>query len=269
MTKPVRIVDSPPTTGVPARPMTHRVTKRGLDIVASTVALTLSLPFMALIALAIKLDSRGPVFYGCQRIGYGGSQFQMLKFRKMWHGTKGPALTVGADERFTRVGRLLAVSKLDEMPQFWNVFRGEMSLVGPRPEDPSFVVEHPEAYQLITQVKPGITGLSQLAFAEESEILDREDPVRHYLERLLPQKTQMDRLYASRGTIGMDLRILAWTCVAVLVRKDVAVNRQTGKLTLRRRDRGSAAVTETARLDGADDQPVVVGAESSSIGNAA
>ncbi len=265
--KPVRMVDSPPPAQTGTRPVADRVAKRGLDIVASTVLLTLALPFMALIALAIKLDSRGPVLYGCQRIGYRGSQFRMLKFRKMWHGTEGPALTVGADERFTRVGRFLAVSKLDEMPQFWNVFRGEMSLVGPRPEDPSFVAEHPEAYELITQVKPGITGLSQLAFAEESEILDREDPVRHYLERLLPQKTRMDRLYASRGTTGMDLRILAWTCVAVVVRKDVAVHRQTGKLTLRRR-KDVTAIEET-RISGVEDQAVGVGADSSSIGTAA
>lgn len=267
--KHMRMVDSPPQPRTRTKPVADRIAKRGLDIVASTVLLAVSMPFMAIIALAIKLDSRGPVLYGCQRVGYRGSQFRMLKFRKMWHGgVEGPALTVGADERFTRVGRLLAVSKLDEMPQFWNVFRGEMSLVGPRPEDPSFVAEHPEAYGLITQVRPGITGLSQLAFAEESEILDPEDPVRHYLERLLPQKTRMDRLYASRRTIGMDLRILAWTCVAVMVRKDVAVNRQTGKLTLRRRRKEALAV-EDARIGGVEEQAVVVGADSSSIGTAA
>ena len=147
----------------------------------------------------------------------------------------GPALTVSADERLTRVGRFVARAKLDELPQLWNVLKGEMSLVGPRPEDPSFVGLRPDDFDVILAVKPGITGLSQLAFAKESELLNPVDRVADYLERFLPHKITLDRLYVSRRTIWVDLRILTWTVDAVLLRREVAVNRQTTKLTRRKR----------------------------------
>ena len=209
--------------------------KRALDVVVSGSLLMLLAPVIGLIAIAIRLDSRGSVFYRCRRVGHRGSELTMLKFRKMSDSASGPALTLSEDDRFTRVGRFLAASKLDEVPQLWNVLRGSMSLVGPRPEDPSFVALHEEAYAAITRVKPGMTGLSQLAFAEESRILNPDDRLAHYVERLLPQKIGMDILYASRRSIGMDLRILAWTAAAVLMRMDVAVHRDSGKLNLRRR----------------------------------
>jgi lipopolysaccharide/colanic/teichoic acid biosynthesis glycosyltransferase len=161
----------------------------------------------------------------------------MLKFRKMRHDAHGPPLTSADDARFTRVGRFLAASKLDEVPQLWNVLRGEMSLVGPRPEDPAFVAMHPDDFAAIVGVKPGVTGLCQLAFAKEGRILDAKDRVRDYAERLLPQKIAIDLLYARRRTFLFDAKILAWTAIAVLLRKDVAVHRGTGRLTLRRRGR--------------------------------
>ena len=170
----------------------------------------------------------------------------MLKFRKMRPDAHaGPPLTSADDDRFTRVGRFLAKTKLDELPQLWNVLRGEMSLVGPRPEDPAFVAMRPDDFVSIAGVKPGVTGLCQLAFAKESFILDSNDRVRDYAERLLPQKVAIDLLYARRRTIGFDARILIWTFVAVLLRKDVAVHRETGKLTRRRRPslRSSSEVT--------------------------
>jgi lipopolysaccharide/colanic/teichoic acid biosynthesis glycosyltransferase len=218
-----------------------RALKRTLDIaVASTLLLVLT-PVIAAVALAIKLDSPGPLFYRARRVGYRGQDLGMMKFRKMHESASGPALTLSDDSRLTRVGRFLAVSKLDEMPQLWNVVKGEMSLVGPRPEDHSFVELHEDVYDTITAVRPGITGLSQLAFAEESRILDPSDRLGHYVERLLPQKTKMDELYASHRNIRMDIRILLWTVAAVLLRKDVAVHRQTGDLNLRRRGVRQAA----------------------------
>jgi lipopolysaccharide/colanic/teichoic acid biosynthesis glycosyltransferase len=209
--------------------------KRVMDIVVGAAALVALSPLIAVVALAILLESRGPVFYRAERIGYRGRPLEMLKFRKMHPGAAGAPLTAPQDERFTRIGRLLSKTKLDELPQLWHVVRGEMSLIGPRPEDPSFVALHPEAYEEILTVRPGLSGFTQLAFADERRILSREDPLRHYVERLLPQKLGLDRLYARQAGVRTDLRILAWTLVAVVLRRPVAVHRATGATTLRRR----------------------------------
>jgi lipopolysaccharide/colanic/teichoic acid biosynthesis glycosyltransferase len=122
-----------------------------------------------------------------------------------------------------------------------------MSLVGPRPEDHRFVALDAGAYAEILSVKPGITGLSQLAFSEESRILDPTDRVRDYVERVLPQKMRMDSLYAARQSLAMDARVLAWTAVAVALRQPVAVHRQTGAMTLRRRPQSRAIAPQAAR----------------------
>lgn len=213
-----------------------RVTaKRVVDFALAAALLLVLLPVIVVVSVAIKFGSRGPLFFRCRRVGLGGEELRVLKFRKMRHGLSGAPLTASDDDRLTRVGRFLAKSKSDEIPQLWNVLAGGMSLVGPRPEDPQFVVLQPEAYSAILTVKPGITGLSQLAFVKESEILDPADRVGDYVERLLPQKAALDRLYAQRRSMQMDLRILVWTAVAVLLRRDVAVHRSTGALSLRRR----------------------------------
>jgi lipopolysaccharide/colanic/teichoic acid biosynthesis glycosyltransferase len=205
-----------------------RVAKRGLDLAAAAIMLILLSPLIALVAAAIRLDSRGPAFYRCRRMGFGGREFNMLKFRKMVHDAGGGALTAPEDVRFTRLGRLLAKTKLDEIPQLWNVLKGQMSLVGPRPEDKGFVALRQDEYRQILTVRPGITGLSQLAFARESEILDPTDRHGHYVSKLLPAKARMDCLYVSRRSLGMDLKILLWTAAAVLFRLEVAVHRQSG-----------------------------------------
>jgi lipopolysaccharide/colanic/teichoic acid biosynthesis glycosyltransferase len=209
--------------------------KRVLDALGAGIFLVALAPFVLLIALAIKVDSRGPVFYRCRRVGLRGQEFSMLKFRKMHDRASGPALTVGDDTRFTRVGRFLGRSKIDEFPQLWNVLRGQMSFVGPRPEDPEFVELRRRDFDLILRARPGITGLSQLAFAKESELLDASDRLGDYLKRFLPQKIALDQMYVARRTLRADLRILAWTVAAVFLRRDVAVNRVTGGLTVRRR----------------------------------
>ena len=207
--------------------------KRSLDIIIAAPLLLLLAPVVLILSAAILAESPGGVFYRCRRIGWRGRDLQMLKFRKMHDGASGPALVVPGDERFTRIGAFLARTKLDELPQLWNVLKGEMSLVGPRPEDPYFVELHREPYEEILAVRPGITGLSQLAFARESEVLDPEDRERHYTERILPQKIRMDRFYATHRTLGTDLRILWWTARAVVARREVAVHRETGRLSIR------------------------------------
>src|SRR5436190_11722270 len=174
--------------------------KRTADVVVAGLGLLVLMPLCLLVAAAIRLDSRGRVLYRCARVGYRGRPLQMLKFRKMSDGAAGAPLTAVEDPRFTRVGRVLARTKLDELPQLWNVVKGEMSLVGPRPESPEFVQLDTEAYKDILSVRPGITGLSQLAFAREAEVLDDGNRIGDYVQRILPQKMSLDRLYAQRRT---------------------------------------------------------------------
>jgi lipopolysaccharide/colanic/teichoic acid biosynthesis glycosyltransferase len=221
-------------TGGPLVPAVS-LRKRAFDLVISlTLAIVLA-PILAMIAVLVRIDSAGPVLFGCERVGFGGRAFRMLKFRKMHNLASGAQLTTHADHRFTRAGRWLAKLKADELPQLWNVVRGEMSLVGPRPESPDFVDHYPDDFAEITRVRPGIVGLSQLAFAEESRILDSGDPVGHYVGRILPQKLAMDRLYAERWSLWLDLRIVFWTAAAVLLRRPVAVDRESGRMGLRKR----------------------------------
>jgi len=210
-----------------------RALKRAIDIALAALVLLLASPVIAGLALAIRLDSPGPAFYRCRRVGLRGGVLYMLKFRKMHDGASGPALSSPDDARFTRLGSFLARTKLDELPQLWNVLKGEMSLVGPRPEDPAFVELRREAYSTILEVRPGITGLSQLAFATETEVLDPDDRMGHYVNKILPQKIAMDSLYAKERSLGMDMTILWWTLRAVVGGSEVAVHRETGRLTPR------------------------------------
>ncbi len=239
---PVRILSIPHLTedgiGRPLHPSAGRVnraTKRGFDLVTSGLMLLVTAPLFALLAVLVAVESPGGVFYRCYRVGFHGRPLAMLKFRKMHATATGPALTLADDDRFTRIGRFLAATKLDELPQLWNVFRGDMSLVGPRPEDARFVEMHRDGYARILSVRPGVTGLSQLAFARESEILDPNDREGYYIRDLLPQKVDLDVNYAARRTLWLDIKILFWTAAAVVARRDVAVNRQTANLGFRRR----------------------------------
>jgi lipopolysaccharide/colanic/teichoic acid biosynthesis glycosyltransferase len=159
----------------------------------------------------------------------------MLKFRKMRPQAGGLPLTTDHDARLTRVGALLVKVRLDELPQLWHVLNGEMSLVGPRPEAPAFVALRGTDYKTILSVRPGLTGMTQLAFADEPRILSEQDPVGDYVDRLLPEKCRLDRLYVETVSISTDLRLLAWTVIAVVLRRPVSVDRTTGGLRLRRR----------------------------------
>jgi lipopolysaccharide/colanic/teichoic acid biosynthesis glycosyltransferase len=210
--------------------------KRALDMMVSGVLLLALLPALIALAVWVRLDSPGPSFFRCERVGYRGRPLRMLKFRKMLCGAAGAPLTKADDERFTRIGRWLARYKLDELPQLWHVFTGEMSLVGPRPESPDFIARHPDCYygQILT-VKPGMVGLSQIAFADESRVLDPEEPVRHYVEIVLPQKIRLDRMYAAKANVWLDVRILFWTFVTVVLRQPVAVHRESALMRLRHR----------------------------------
>jgi lipopolysaccharide/colanic/teichoic acid biosynthesis glycosyltransferase len=216
--------------------------KRTFDALVALALLTAVLPLFLLVAVAVKLDSRGPVFYRVRRVGYRGRPLMMLKFRKMHDDAEGIPLTTDADVRLTRIGKVLARTRLDELPQLWDVLRGRMSIVGPRPEDPGFVALYADAYEHILTVRPGITGLSQLAFAEEHKILDEDDLVADYVERILPQKIGLDTMYVDSYRIRTDLAVLRWTAIAMILRRPVAVHRSTGRMNVRKRPR-PAAVT--------------------------
>lgn len=210
--------------------------KRAIDVIVAALALALLSPLFALIALLVVLDSPGPVFYRADRAGFRGRPLRMLKFRKMHADARGAALTVAGDGRFTALGAWLARTKLDELPQLWHVLRGEMSLVGPRPESPGFVSRFLRDYELILRVRPGITGYTQLAFAHEGSILDPDDPAGHYVNGLLPQKVALDRLYAARLSTRRDLRIIGATVLTLVFKRPMAVDRRTGAITLRHRE---------------------------------
>jgi lipopolysaccharide/colanic/teichoic acid biosynthesis glycosyltransferase len=212
-----------------------------MDVIVAALALAVLAIPLGVIALLVVLDSPGPVFYRAERVGYRGRPLRMLKFRKMREDATGGALTLAEDERLTRLGKWLARTKLDELPQLWHVLRGEMSLVGPRPESPSFVAHFPDEYAVILQVRPGLTGYTQLAFAREGAILDPADPQAHYLSGLLPQKVALDELYASRASVRRDVEIIVAT-VMTLVGQPISVNRRTGALTRRRRPAAPRAV---------------------------
>jgi lipopolysaccharide/colanic/teichoic acid biosynthesis glycosyltransferase len=222
-----------------------RLATETLNRVGASLLILALLPLTIVLAIAIRIDSRGPIFVRLRRVGRNGCEFAMWKFRKMRVAVDGLALTSPEDDRFTRLGRVLAKYKLDEVPQLWNVLCGQMSLVGPRPEDPGFVELQKQAYSVICKVKPGITGLSQLTFSRESEILDPENRVADYVGRVLPQKVRLDQLYAERRSVRMDLRILLGTFFVTVFRGEIAVHRGSGRLTIRHRPPPPAAVDAT------------------------
>src|SRR6266513_2273709 len=176
---------------VPARP-SHRTMamKRILAVVGSALGLLLLLPVLAVVAVIIKLDSPGPIFFRQERVGWGGRTFRIFKFRSMVVGAAraGTALTVRADTRITRAGLFLRRTKLDELPQLINVLAGNMSIVGPRPEVPEFMKFYaPDQRAIILSMRPGITDYAAMLFRNESSLLDpTSDPVEVYRHRIMP-----------------------------------------------------------------------------------
>ena len=189
--------------------------KRLFDLVVATAACLLLAPLGVLVALAIKLDSPGPVFFRQQRVGRHGKLFAIHKFRTMVAGAalNGPQITVGHDARITRVGAFLRRAKLDELPQLIDVLAGSMSLVGPRPEVPQYEALYPpELRSKVLAVRPGITDPVSLAFADESALLARAaDPEREYVEVLMPRKLRAAAAYAEQATLATDLVVLGRT----------------------------------------------------------
>jgi lipopolysaccharide/colanic/teichoic acid biosynthesis glycosyltransferase len=197
------------------------MTKRVFDVAVALLVLGILAPLFIAIAIAVKLDSPGPVFFRQERVGRRGIRFQIYKFRSMWHGCEGMLLTVARDSRITRVGAFLRRFKLDELPQLINVIFGDMSLVGPRPEVPRYVALYPEALRKIIQsVRPGITDPASVEYYDESALLDASaDPERTYTEEVLPTKLTLYRRYVEQRSFAGDLVVLFHTVAAVFVGK--------------------------------------------------
>ncbi len=187
--------------------------KRVFDLVGAAVALVLLSPLLLLVALAVKLDSPGPVFFRQERVGRHGVPFRIHKFRTMREGAGGLPLTVGADPRITRAGAFLRRTRLDELPQLIDVLQGTMSLVGPRPEVPRYVALYPPALrERALAVRPGITDPASLDHIDEGEQLARAaDPEREYVEVILPRKVKQAADYAERATLASDVVVIART----------------------------------------------------------
>jgi lipopolysaccharide/colanic/teichoic acid biosynthesis glycosyltransferase len=195
--------------------------KRMLDVAVAALGLVLLAPFFAAAALWIRLDSPGPALFRQERVGRGGATFRIHKFRTMHDGAAnaGPAITIGADPRISRAGAFLRRYKLDELPQLIDVLRGDMSLVGPRPELARYVAIYPPALRdKVLSVRPGITDLASLEYRDEGERLARaSDPEREYREVVLPAKLRLAAEYLDRATMASDLRVIARTLKAVFL----------------------------------------------------
>jgi len=194
--------------------------KRILDAVGSAFGLLLLLPVLAVVAVIIKLDSPGPIFFRQERVGRGGRLFRIFKFRSMVVGAAraGTALTVRADTRITRAGSFLRRSKLDELPQLINVLAGDMSIVGPRPEVPEFMKLYtPDQRAIILSMRPGITDYAAILFRDESSLLDRErDPIDVYRREIMPAKFAYYERYSREISVLIDLRIILATMLLLV-----------------------------------------------------
>ncbi len=199
------------------------IAKRVFDILVAMMGLLLLLPLFLLIAVLIRCESRGPVFYRGKRLGRFGRVFAILKFRTMWEDASsynGAYLTAQDDPRITRIGRWLRAAKLNELPQLWNVLKGDMSLVGPRPEVPQLVDKWPENIrQEILSVRPGITSPASVLYFNEEHLLSSEHLMDTYLGVILPDKLRLDQRYVHDRSFMMDVNIVLWTLGIVFVRR--------------------------------------------------
>jgi lipopolysaccharide/colanic/teichoic acid biosynthesis glycosyltransferase len=191
--------------------------KRAFDIAVSVPALVLLSPILAVLAIAVRLDSPGPSFYKACRVGRFGREFMLYKFRTMVTDADqhGPGITLAQDARVTRIGRMLRRTKLDELPQFFNVLKGNMSLVGPRPEDAYYVAMYTPAQRAILNVRPGITSLASVRYRHEDDLLVGPNWETTYIQQVMPAKIAIDLEYLEKATPLTDLRLLFQTALAL------------------------------------------------------
>jgi lipopolysaccharide/colanic/teichoic acid biosynthesis glycosyltransferase len=191
--------------------------KRAFDLLVASVGLILLLPIFVPIAALVKVSSRGPVFHRARRVGMGGALFTLFKFRSMVVNAQylGPAITAQGDSRITSVGRFLRRTKLDELPQLLNVIKGDMSLVGPRPEDPRYVDTYTAEQRAILSVRPGITSAASVVYRHEEQLLHGGNWETIYREEILPRKLAIDIDYLHHQSWWSDIHIILRTLVAI------------------------------------------------------
>jgi lipopolysaccharide/colanic/teichoic acid biosynthesis glycosyltransferase len=192
--------------------------KRFFDILISLIAFILLSPLFLIITVIIKLTSPGPVFYKGKRVGKGGEIFLMHKFRSMLANADkiGSDLTKYGDNRITGIGKFLRKTKIDELPNLIDVLKGDMSIVGPRPESPSYTQYYDERQKKALQVRPGVTGLAQLQNRrEELKLKDQPDPDAYYIHALMPKKLEIDLYYVENRNLMLDLKIILKTFLPI------------------------------------------------------
>lgn len=188
--------------------------KRSFDVISAFMALLLLMPLLLLVSLLIKLTMPGPVLFRQTRIGFGGRPFTIYKFRSMKVNRSKVSITLSSDNRITPLGRFLRRSKIDELPQLWNILRGDMSVVGPRPDVPGYSDKLQGSDQLLWTVRPGLTGLDSISYPFEETILDQQpDPQKYYDEVLWPDKVRLNLVYIKNRSFWMDIAIILFTVV--------------------------------------------------------
>lgn len=193
--------------------------KRFFDIIISILLLVIVSPVMLISAVAVICDTGFPIFYRGRRVGKGGRIFYIIKFRSMVADSskKHPEITASGDQRITSSGRFLRKWKFDEFPQFFNVLRGDMSIVGPRPEAPSYVGHYSDKERCVLNVRPGITGVTQILFRNEEQMLDVPDPEKYYIDVLMHRKLRYDIAYVGCRSFMMDILIVILTVLAIII----------------------------------------------------
>lgn len=208
------VLDGVPMERFLATKRTTLLCKRLFDIVASGIGLLVLSPLFLIVAIVIRSDSNGPIFFRQTRMGLRTKPFRIFKFRTMVQDAekRGRQITVGQDARITKSGKLLRKTKIDELPQLINVFLGDMSLVGPRPEVPRYLPYYSEEDLSTLWIRPGITAPSSVHFRDENDLLaDAADPERYYIEEILPKKNSLNRDYVRNLSFWNDIKILFQT----------------------------------------------------------
>lgn len=200
----------------------EKIAKRIFDFLLSLLGLIILSPLFLIIAVLIKLDSKGPVFFRQERVGLQQRRFNILKFRTMINGadSSGVLATNYSDARITYIGKILRKYKLDEIPQFYNILIGEMSIVGPRPEVPKYVNHYEEQQKdIIFSVKPGAMGLGTLNYMDEEKVLDKSSNIEDfYTEKILPKKIMLEVAYVQHRSFSGDLKLFIKNILLVLIR---------------------------------------------------
>lgn len=198
--------------------MFNKIAKRLFDFIVSLIGFIILIPVFLIVSILIKLDSRGPILFKQKRVGRYGKVFNILKYRTMVIDAEkyGKQITVGNDSRITKIGAFLRKSKLDELPQLINVIKGDMSLVGPRPEVPKYVALYDENQKRILNVRPGITDYASIEYRDENSILGKvENPEEYYINNIMPHKIKLNMRYIENNNIFIDIGIIFKTIFSI------------------------------------------------------